>query len=101
MAKLEIPVVIDGVKSIEELANRVLDEYEFKGKTIREWADRIANPETNGDNLRSMTDEDLAEFLCHAVSPSGVINCSSCEAQGFCKMGHNGWLDWLKQEAEK
>ena len=57
--------------------------------------------QTNADRIRSMTDEDLAEFLCHAVSPSGVINCSSCEAQGFCKMGHNGWLDWLKQEAEK
>ena len=35
MAILNVPVVIDGVKSIEELANRVLDEYEYKGRTIR------------------------------------------------------------------
>ena len=42
MATLEIPVVIDGVKTIEELANRVLDEYEYKGRTIREWADLIS-----------------------------------------------------------
>lgn len=96
MAKLEIPVVIDGVKSIEELANRVLDDYEFKGKTIREWADRIAHPETNGDRLRSMTDEELAEFL----------NCHNFCARNFdCEKGKQPCkecnLDWLREEAEK
>lgn len=95
MAKLEIPVVIDGVKSIEELANRVLDEYEFKGRTIREWADRIANPETNGDRLRSMTDEELegwlTAFFCSNVAPHAT-------ARGAAKKGR--LLEWLKQEDE-
>ena len=54
---------------------------------------------SNADRIRAMTDEELAEFMCHSVSPSGTVNCSSCEAQGFCRMGHNGWLDWLRQEA--
>lgn len=101
MAKLEIPVVIDGVKSIEEFANRVLDDYEFKGKTIREWADRIANPETNGDRIRAMTDEELAElftsfyydgpkFYCPAVADVGE---GKCAAVNDC---HECFLNWLK-----
>lgn len=48
MAILKIPVVIDGVKNIEELANRVLDEYEYHGRTIREWADLISKIPPHG-----------------------------------------------------
>lgn len=88
MAILEIPVVIDGVKSIEELANRVLDEYEFKGKTIREWADRIANPKTNGDRIRSMTNEELAHLLHSAEEHLFTGNLWNYEE----------WREWLKQE---
>lgn len=58
-------------------------------------------PITNYDRLISKTPEEMAEFLCHTVSPSGVINCSSCEASEFCRMGHNGWLSWLKSPAER
>lgn len=52
---------------------------------------------TNADRIRSMTDEELAEFMCHNVS-NGTVNCAFCGAAEFCRMGHNGWLDWLKQE---
>lgn len=54
---------------------------------------------TNADRIRSMTDEELAEFMCHNVS-NGTVNCAFCVAAEFCRMGHNGWLDWLKQESE-
>lgn len=70
----------------------------FDAEIGEELTKRFAK-RTHADRIRSMTDEELAEFMCHAVSPSGVINCSSCEAAEFCRMGHNGWLDWLKQEA--
>ena len=93
MAKLEIPVVIDGVKSIEELANRVLDDYEFKGKTIREWADRIANQETNADRIRAMSDEELAEFLNGHNFCAHNFDCE--KGKRPCKECN---LDWLKQE---
>ena len=96
MAKLEIPVVIDGVKTIEELANRVLDEYEYKGRTIREWADRIAHPETNADRIRSMTDEDLAESI-HSVM-AGYCPVKTSECTGKCIAC---WLRWLKKEADE
>ncbi len=67
-----------------EMANRVLDEYEYNGKTIREWADLIANPKTNADRLRAKSDEKLAIWIfTHRWN-----DCSSL-------------LDWLKQEAEE
>ena len=56
---------------------------------------------TNADRIRAMSDEELAEFMCHSVSPSGVVNCVCCEAQEFCRMGHNGYLDWLKEEVKE
>lgn len=54
---------------------------------------------TNADRIRSMSDEDLAEFMCHNVS-NGKVNCAFCAAAEFCRTGHNGWLDWLKEEAK-
>lgn len=95
MAKLEIPVVIDGVKSIEELANLVLDDYEYKGKTIREWADRIANPETNADRIRAMSDEEMAEFLFYAWNNASWCSSKPCPEDQSCEPC---WLDWLQQE---
>jgi len=55
------------------------------------------NRKTNADAIRDMTDEELAEFMCHNVS-NGTVNCAFCAAAEFCRMGHNGWLDWLRQE---
>ena len=55
---------------------------------------------SNADRIRSMTDEELAEFMCHNVS-NGTVNCAFCGAAEFCRMGHNGWLDWLKEEAKE
>lgn len=58
------------------------------------------NPkQTNADRIRAMTDEELAEFMCHNVS-NGTVNCAFCAAAEFCSMGHNGWLYWLKEEAK-
>ena len=77
-------------KTFVEAANRVLDEFEYKGKTIREWADLITNPKTNADRIRAMTDEELAKYLdgvCHDLW------------QMFVKDPQKMWLDWLKEEA--
>ena len=56
-------------------------------------------PKTNADRIRSMSDEELAEFICHNVS-NGTVNCAFCAAEEFCRMGHIGWLDWMKQEVK-
>ncbi len=78
-------------KMLVEMANRVLDEYEYNGKTIREWADLIANPKTNADRIRSMTDAELA------VKMSGLESFALTCVGGWPP---EKWLDWLKQKAE-
>lgn len=56
--------------------------------------------ESNSDRIRRMTDEELAEFMCHNVS-NGTVNCAFCAVAEFCRMGHNGWIDWLKEECKQ
>lgn len=55
---------------------------------------------TNGDKIRSMTDEELARWLC-----SYIIQASSCwlRCPGYstCRPGHHGLREWLKREALK
>ena len=56
-------------------------------------------PITNADRIRSMSDDELAEFMCHNVS-NNTVNCAFCAAEEFCRFGHIGWLDWLKREVK-
>ena len=79
-----------------EMANRVLDEYEYKGKTIREWADLIAHPKTKADLIRTMSDEELNEFIDGIMFKSDERNR---DIRGTLIRGE--FLTWLKQEAEK
>lgn len=58
-----------------------------------------AKPKTNADRIRAMSDEELADWLCHIVS-NETVNCSHCIAEEHCKAGRNGFKEWLKQEAE-
>ena len=48
-------------------------------------------PQTNADRIRSMSDEELKEFLC------SLLQCKFCEFEGF---GGCGLLQWLKQPSE-
>lgn len=73
-------------KMLVETANRVLNEYKYNGKTIREWADLIANPKTNADRIRFMTDEELAGWLAK--------NDPECDSPEW-------WLNWLRQDVEE
>jgi len=52
--------------------------------------------ETNGDKIRSMTDEELAKWLCNNM------DCPICPGDSFCEVCgglSNGLVKWLKQEA--
>lgn len=60
-------------------------------------------PTTNGDKLRAMSDEELAEWI------ETMADCRMCQiAEEHCSGGETNsrascmihWLDWLKQEAE-
>ena len=58
----------------------------------------IGKPKTNADKIRSMTDEELAEF--HAPTESGcppgsVTGKGAAPCPDSC---YQCWLDWLRQE---
>ena len=91
---MELSIKFDE-KLMVETANRVLDEYEYNGKTIREWADLIANPKTNADRIRSMTDEELAQYMGDVQTWGGCPNYGARNCTENCA---DCWLDWLKQE---
>ena len=55
---------------------------------------------TNGDAIRAMTDEELAEWFGGSESfcPTGYSESLACDACPETCTAH--WLDWLKQEVD-
>lgn len=53
--------------------------------------------ETNAERIRSMTDSELAEFLC------SITDCynDKCPAKELCHINHNGMMRYLKRKAEE
>lgn len=84
-----------------DVAERVIDEITYKGKTIREWADALTDPKTRADRVRTMNDEELAELLFNVCCIEGPFKCPA-----FVPDTHEDtncraiWLDWLKSEVE-
>lgn len=61
--------------------------------------------------IQSCSLEELAKIFCsiiddvdYQVHEKGGIDietCDYCPATEFCRIGHNGFLDWLLKEREK
>ena len=57
---------------------------------------------SNADRIRAMSDEELAEFLCDfRACDADEHPCNGCKAEKYCRAGHTGTIDWLKQPAEE
>ena len=57
---------------------------------------------TNADRIRAMSDEELAEFLCDFRGCDTDENtCIGCKGEQYCRAGHAGAMEWLKQPAEE
>lgn len=55
---------------------------------------KCEEPKTNADRIRSMTDEELAEFLCKVKADYQWVD------QEFPREDESGeWEEWLKEEA--
>ena len=54
-------------------------------------------PMTNGDRIRSMSDEELAEHIWKKCGCPNGKNHVTCGYIGDCK---NCWIDWLRQPTE-
>lgn len=109
---------IDGEQIKEAIAARyhvapasdvcLYHDYEFvrrgNDKVRREFFygiidERCKQPLTNADRIRSLTDEELAEFVAHNADCYWCkVKKDGCSASGGdCQ---SAWLDWLKQEVE-
>ena len=45
------------------------------------------------DQIRQMSDEELARFLCDIT-----IDCKMCAAHDLCWPEHNGFKYWIQEE---
>lgn len=68
-------------------------ECEYAGRKV--WVmicahEYVAPPMTHGDQLRAMSDKELANYLNNVESDGRV----------YGPKGKAHWLDWLKQEAD-
>lgn len=58
---------------------------------------------TNYEFLKSVPVEKVAKALCimiQDVEADGTVAdvCKICPAEHYCKPGHNGFIDWLREE---
>lgn len=62
----------------------------------------ILKKRTNGDRIRSMTDEELADFFCQISKCCGNdASCSMCPIYDGCAQNVMCVERWLKQEVQK
>ena len=94
----------------EARLNNIAEHFNVDLSEIREFLEmkrkKMQKSQTNGDRIRAMTDEELAELI------RDNIDCSICKIEVFetitCpgslmadgKDCYDRWLDWLKQEYE-
>jgi DNA-directed RNA polymerase subunit RPC12/RpoP len=61
--------------NLEELANKILDEFEYKGMTIRGWADKITNGEYQPVKYgRWIKGKDWDDWLCSECSNEATLD---------------------------
>lgn len=60
---------------------------------------------TRFEQIKEMNIEQMKQFLCRLTEATLELAdisyvCDYCPAQKFCKLGHNGFEDWLLEEYE-
>ena len=95
LVKLLDIIIQPGQKTLGDIADYLI----ANGVTVQEC--KLASKKTNVDRVRSMSDEELAIFLCNFRScDADEYICEGCKAEKYCRAGHEGTIDWLQQPAE-
>lgn len=70
------------------------------GVTLKHMAEQSYKPMTNGDHIRAMSDDELAEFLNRVKQPCD--NCQLAVVEGACTetLCDDAMEKWLKQPVE-
>lgn len=75
------------------------DEYSVWAETCSDCGGSgvIMQPMTNGDRIRAMSDEELAEHIWKKCGCPNGKNNITCGYVGDCR---DCWIDWIRQPAE-
>ena len=57
-------------------------------------------PKTNGDFIRSMSDEELAEWIVAIIAQETIYSARKVPTPDYAIEMRQRWLDWLRQECE-
>ena len=96
-----IIVVSCAAKKAAEAIQKLGDWWKMYGAMVAALGLPIGKEiRTNADRIRAMTDEELAEFLWSIGNNPATGNVYLNGKLIFFDGDGNGWLDWLKQEAE-
>lgn len=66
---------------------------------VRFTEPEVTVPPTNGERIRAMTDEELAEWFYHIQDDISRFYDSDHAIMPDLPCGVESWLDWIKQEA--
>ena len=80
----------------EDCPHCVFEKTEANCRGCFEGSHYRPKPITNADRIRSMSDEELAEWLDKLITHCNDGPCFNCFMQKACL---TSMLDWLKQEA--
>lgn len=87
----------DCVSCVHEYLSPMSDTCRECGIAMLNYEEAKQKPMTNADRIRSMTDEELAEWISEYTDCLCGIHKPGCsKTKGTCVAT---WLDWLKQEA--
>lgn len=54
---------------------------------------------TNFEVIKELTLEQLATKLCNLYQDAD--DCHKCPVAAYCRVGRNGFIPWLKEEAKE
>ena len=83
---------------LHDAANCFQDALEAKWKLESQ---RKVKPETNGDKIRALPDEVLAQIIRRCCLSSSCVVCPVKKLCNYTYRTDGGWLDWLGSEAEE
>ena len=73
----------------------------YRGDTVGCQFCGIPKKQTNGDNIRKMSNEKLTKFLsgnCPGIFGGWLMHSDKCNGFDSCQ---ECWMSWLKQEAQE
>jgi hypothetical protein len=86
----------------EEVAEKALDEFEYKGKTLRQWIDAIYAASESFEWCDGCKEYDQEQHCCHrftkvirqAVAEMKVVHCIDCQHSEYDSVYGERWCHY-------